>query len=755
MQTTSDLADSTDLVLIGGGHSHLTVIKQLAMRPLPGLRVTVISKDIHTPYSGMLPGLVAGHYSLDEAHIDLRTLCQWAGIRLFHSEVSGLDTVAQIIHCNNRPAVRYDVLSINCGSQPALHSIDGATNIGIAVKPIEPFLDHWQRLQQQLLQRQQTSVARYRIAVVGGGAASVEIALACQYRLSQQLTEHSMPEINLYCSDSVLLASHNSQVQHTMSQQLQQRGIAVHLNHRVVSATQLADSQQLLFESGQQHDCDDIFWALHAGSADWPSQSQLQCDQNGFISVNQYLQSGSHSNVFAAGDIAHFQPQPLAKSGVYAVRAGQQLSDNLRRYITGKPLKPFRPQRRFLSLLMTGDKQAVASRGGLCFGGSWVWRWKDFIDRRFMASFQRQTSANAAAVPADPAAPPATPAATSPAMRCGGCGAKVASSVLSKVMQQLEVYQQPDVVIGLDAPDDAAVINPPADKQWLQSVDYFRAFIDDPYLLGYIATNHCLSDLYAMGATPHSALAIATVPYASEKLVKDSLLQLMHGAVDSLNQQQTALIGGHSSEGAELGFGLSVNGTIDPQRLMTKTGLAVDDCLILSKPLGSGILLAANMQAQAQGRWVDEALQQMMISNRQAAAIFHHYQASACTDITGFGLLGHLLEMLNTSELSANLSLQQLPVLAGAAECASQGWLSSLQPDNQRAETALANAESFRQHRHYPLLFDPQTAGGLLAAVPAQHRDACLQALQQADCAQAAVIGTITNNEHRSTITLC
>jgi selenide,water dikinase len=720
------------------------------MRPIPGLRVTVISKDIHTPYSGMLPGLVAGHYRLDEAHIDLRTLCQWAGIRLFHSEVSGLDTTAQMIHCSNRPAVRYDVLSINCGSQPALHSIAGADKVGIAVKPIEPFLDHWQHVQQHLLRCQESSAARHRIAVVGGGAASVEIALACQYRLSQLLAEHNSPEINLYCSDSVLLASHNCQVQQTMSRYLQQRGITLHLNHRVVSANQTADSQQLLFESGGSSDCDEIFWALHAGSADWPRQSQLRCDQGGFISVNQYLQSCSHDNVFAAGDIAHFQPQPLAKSGVYAVRAGQQLSDNLRRFITGKPLKPFRPQRRFLSLLMTGDKQAVASRGGLCVGGRWVWRWKDFIDRRFMASFQRQASDNPATTSAQP-----DQSATAPAMRCGGCGAKVASTVLSRVMQQLEVYQQDDVAIGLNAPDDAAVINPPTGKQWLQSVDYFRAFIDDPYLLGYIATNHCLSDLYAMGATPHSALAIATVPYANEALLEDSLLQLMHGAVDSLNLQQTALIGGHSSEGAELGFGLSVNGTIDPQRLLTKTGLAVNDCLILSKPLGSGILLAANMQAQAQGRWVDAAIQQMMISNRQAADIFHHYQASACTDITGFGLLGHLLEMLKASELNATLTLQQLPVLAGAAECAAKGWLSSLQADNQRAETALANADSFRQHPHYPLLFDPQTAGGLLAAVPAHHRDACLHALQQADCAQAAVIGTITDSEHGATLTLC
>jgi selenide,water dikinase len=250
-----------------------------------------------------------------------------------------------------------------------------------------------------------------------------------------------------------------------------------------------------------------------------------------------------------------------------------------------------------------------------------------------------------------------------------------------------------------------------------------------------------------MGATPHSALAIVTVPYASEALVEDTLLQLMSGAVDALNEQQTALIGGHSSEGSELGFGLSVNGCIAPGKLLTKGALAKGQRLILTKPLGTGTLLAANMQGQAQGRWIENALQHMLISNRQAADIIHGHQATACTDITGFGLLGHMAEMLIAANVSATIELEKLPLLEGAIDCASRGWLSSLQPENIKGEKHLGNADAFKQHALYPLLFDPQTSGGLLAAVAEELAEQCVEELRAGDCPEAVIIGYITEGE--------
>jgi selenide,water dikinase len=727
------------LLLIGGGHSHLSVIKQLGMHPVAGLQVTVISKDIHTPYSGMVPGMIAGHYSHDDAHIDLRKLCEVSGISLIHDQVIEIDPEQQLVFCEQRPSLSYNWLSINIGSQPALTNIPGAENTGAAVKPISTFIRYWQ----DILETCRIDPKPRNIAIVGGGAASVEVALACQFQAQKELGVNSqLLKFSLLSGSTQLLPSHNQRVQHYMAKMLTDRGIELFLGHAVLDVGSSGNKQQLNFSNRQSSIVDEVIWAIHAGSPDWPRQAGLDCDKDGFIRVNQFLQSTSHNTIFAAGDIAHFDPQPLAKSGVYAVRAGKYLADNLRSMVSGKPLKPYRPQKSFLSILMTGNKQAIASKSQFSIAGEWVWRWKDFIDRGFMDKFRITPIINNGDKVVD-----------DDLMRCGGCGAKIGNSILSRVLEKLDVIENKDIEIGLNSPDDAAVINPPNGKQWLQTVDYFRAFIDDPYLLGRIATNHCLSDIYAMGGTPHSALAIATVPYASEELIENSLLQLMSGAVDSLNEQQTSLIGGHSSEGAELGFGLSVNGTIDRNSLLTKSNLHSGQVLVLTKPIGTGTLFAANMRGQAEGNWIDNALEQMLISNRLAASIIHQYGATACTDITGFGLLGHLLEMLNAAtNCSAQITMDSLPILTGADKTTQAGWLSSLHTENSRADRQLRNAEEFRHHPYYRLLFDPQTAGGLLAVLPADRINQCLDALHQADCPDACVIGSICLSDTRTEV---
>lgn len=739
MDVNNTVLESRDLVLIGGGHSHLFVVRMLGMKPIPGLRITLISRDIHTPYSGMLPGLIAGHYQYDDAHIDLRALCETAGIRLLEDEVISLNTREQLVVCHRRPAIHYDWLSINTGSQPNLSSIRGASDYGIAVKPIANFLHQWRHFVAKL--HHQT--ASKDIAVIGGGAASVEVALACQYHAQQLGIDRQQLSINLYSGSDQLLPSHNKRVRRYMAETLKQRGITLRLGHYVSSATRDGDNTLLHFKNGTQEKFDEVIWAINASAAEWPKQAGLSCNADGFITVDEKLRSISHNNVFAAGDVADFQSQSLAKSGVYAVRAGKFLSHNLRAAIMGEKLKRYKPQTRFLSLLMTGDKRAIASRGQFNITGKWVWRWKDSIDRRFMGLFNVATESNTL--------PPDLP---SPA-RCGGCGAKISNSVLSRVLSQLQTHSNNDVAIGLTSPDDAAVISPPAGKQWLQTVDYFRAFIDDPYLLGRIATNHCLSDIYAMGGTPHSAMAIATVPYAADTLIENTLLQLMSGAVESLNQHQTALIGGHSSEGAELSFGLSVNGVIDENKILTKGNIGSGQVLILTKALGTGTLLAANMQGQAKGRWISNAIAEMLISNQRAAEILINNGASACTDITGFGLVGHLAEMLEAAQqYSASLFINKIPALDGASDTAGRHWLSSLQPDNLAREPMISNASAYRNHALYQLLFDPQTAGGLLATMQASSAKQCVEELRKNGYTQANIIGSIDQVENAPFITI-
>jgi len=712
-----------ELVLVGGGHSHVAVVRRFGMCPVPGLRVTLLSRDVHTPYSGMLPGLLAGHYEFDDCHIDLRPLCEAAGVRLIHAEVSGLDRERRLVHLKGRPSLPYDWLSLNIGSRPALREIPGACEHGVAVKPIDRFLEHVR----ELLERLAGTPRACRILVVGAGAAGVEIALACDFRARRELGERAnQVRITLVSAADGILETHNRRVQRHFLRLLERRGIEVHCGERV----QAAVAGGLVLSSGAVIEGDEIVWAIHAGAPEWPRASGLSCDPRGFVRVDAELRSVDDPRIFAAGDIAAL-PVPVPKSGVYAVRAGRALERNLRRVALGQPPRPYRPQRRFLSLLSTGDRRAVASRGVLFAAGAWAWRWKDHIDRKFMRMYRAEALAPRAVEEL-------------PGMRCGGCAAKVGSDSLGRVMAALSPYPSEEVVSGLREADDAAVIAPPAGRRLVQSVDYFRAFIDDPYLFGRIAALHCIGDVVAMGAEPHSAMAVATIPYAAPSVMESTLAQLMQGALETLLHERTALIGGHSNEGAELAFGLSVNGFADAASLLPKSGLVDGQCLVLGKALGTGVLLAANMAVAAQGRWIDAALESMLLSPSPAMRLLRRFGATACTDVTGFGLLGHLREMLRASALGAELYPDALPALPGALESFEAGYRSSLYDSNRGQFAGIVNADALESSPVADLMLDPQTAGGLLAALPAERAADCVAALNAAGYRDACVVGRVS-----------
>ncbi len=742
-----------DLVLIGGGHSHAIVLKQFAMNPVPGVRLTLITNVSHTPYSGMLPGYVAGLYTFDECHIDLWPLCHSAGARLILDRASGLDLSHQRVHCAQHPPIAFDLLSIDIGSTPATTGIDGAEHL-IPVKPISKFLTRWDALVESLIGQPRSPLA---LAVVGGGAGGVELALAIEARfrrLSQQTQKARNLDIHLFQRGDKILPNRSQMMRRQVKRQLQQRRMMLHTGQKVTAIKSFKDSGSRpeghplsVVTQQDKLPCDAVFWVTGASAAPWIATSGLETDGQGFIAVNSALQS-SHPRVFAAGDIATLLEHPRPKAGVFAVRQGQPLYDNLRRSLLGQPLKPFIPQKQFLILVGTGDERAIASRGPFALGpSSLLWRWKDRIDRRFMAQFAPQ-EANAAA----DAAMASPSKGQAPIMSCGGCGAKVGSAALSAALTRVRVECSgvipADVVLGLEAADDAAVIRPPADQLWVQTVDYFPALIDDPFVLGQITAHHCLNDLWAMGASPHSVLAIATLPYATAAKHEELLYHLLSGLVKVLHQEGAALLGGHTIEGETLALGLTCNGTVPPERLLRKSGLQAGQSLILTKALGTGTLFAAAQQQRAKGRWIEGAIAAMLRSNAAAAACLQKYGAAACTDVTGFGLLGHLLEMVSATAdadaqpVGVTLMLNALPLLEGTADTLAQGIFSSLHPQNQQAEIRLHNPQQ-AQLPHYAALFDPQTSGGLLAAVPQEKAEPCLAALQALGYDHSAIIGTI------------
>lgn len=730
-----------DLVLIGGGHSHVAVLKSFGMRPMPGVRVTLIARDVLTPYSGMLPGFIAGHYSYDECHIDLARLATFARARLFHDEAVGIDLAAKHVLCAGRPPVPYDVVSLNIGSRPKQADVPGSAAHATPVKPIDDFAARWKRIVERVTEDERP----LRIGVVGGGAGGVELTLAMQYHLRRLLKGKGQDPDRLrfvMVTAGRLLPTHDARVEQIFGRVLQERAVDVRSDSEVVAV----EPGGVRCANGLEIALDEILWVTQAGAAPWLRQSGLACDENGFVRVRDTLQSVTDGDVFAAGDVAAVDDHPRPKAGVFAVRQGKPLAENLRRVLAGRPPKRFVPQSKFLSLISTGDKYAVASRGRWAAEGKRLWALKDWIDRRFMRKYSDLPAMAQAAGPA-PAAGVADAAALTEisaiAMRCGGCGAKVGSTTLSRVMARLNVTSRDEVVIGLDAPDDAALVRPSPGKALIQTVDYFRAFIDDPYVFGRIAANHSLGDVYAMGGEPQTALAIATVPYGLESKVEDDLFQMMSGALDILNGAGCALVGGHTSEGAELALGFAVTGAVAENDALRKAGLRPGQALILTKPIGTGTLFAAAMRHEAKGSWIDAALASMQVSARDAASCLRRFEVGACTDVTGFGLIGHLVEMTKPSGVDVELDLTSVPLLEGARETVEAGIFSSLQPQNLRVRRAVHEAQALAGDPRYALLFDPQTAGGLLAAVPDDRAEDCVAELRRLGYECAAIIGRV------------
>ncbi|MGE5269960.1 MAG: selenide, water dikinase SelD, partial [Thiohalocapsa sp.] len=523
-----------------------------------------------------------------------------------------------------------------------------------------------------------------------------------------------------------LLPSHNAGVQRRFARILRQRGIRVVADNPIVRV----DPGLLIAADGGAIAFDEALWVTEAAGAPWLAATGLPLDARGFVIVDEQLRSPTDAAVFAAGDVATMPAHPREKAGVYAVRAGPPLADNLRRALSGRRLRRAVPQRQALALIGTGDGAAVASRGSFVAQGRLLWRLKDWIDRRWMRRYTE--------LPAMTAEGPEAEAA----MRCGGCAAKVPAEVLRQVIARLDPAAGEAVEIGLGSPDDAAVIAFPGAPPLLQTVDFFRAMVSDPYLFGRIAANHALGDIYAMGGVPATALAIAAVPPARAAIVEQDLFHMLQGGSAVLRAAGAALVGGHSAEGAELALGFAVTGRTRGGRLLRKGGLKPHDRLILTKPLGTGVILAAEMRGVAAVRSVEAAIAAMLQSAAEASSCLAAHGATACTDVTGFGLLGHLLEMLAASEADARLDPDAIPALDGALALLRRGLASSLHAANASTLAALDEGAGPLDPAMAALLLDPQTAGGLLAGIPAERVEACLAELARQGY-QAAEIGVV------------
>ena len=694
---------------MGGGHSHALLLRRLAMYPLPGVRITLVSESSLSPYSGMLPGLIAGHYQVSDSHIDLWQLCRHANSRFVRDRASGLDCRNQTLLLSDGEPLHYDWLSLDIGATPDLDSVPGARQFATPVKPVAGFRQRWQNLLEEI-SRQPDNAA---ISVVGGGAGGVEMLFAIEQRLQREGIQASLQLL----TGGPLLPGYPSGLRKKVYRLLQQRQIRLHENQRISEVT----ASQLISENGEQHNYRFLLWCTGARAADWLGASDLATTEENFVRVGHDLRSLSADNVFAAGDCAWIEQAELPRAGVYAVRQAPVLADNLAAAVRGEKLRQYRPQRHFLSLLSAGNRYALGSRGSLSMAGGWVWRWKDRIDRKFMQQFSDLKPAMAT-MQDDASAP----------MHCAGCGSKVGPEALQEALRGLHSNTRPEIMADFRAGEDAAIMSWPAGQLLLQSQDYFPAFIDEPYLFGRIAALHALSDLHAMNARAHSTLATISVAYNHPRLQSRDLHQLMAGALRELNREHCTLLGGHTIEGPQMAAGFMVNGSAESGTLLRKGGAKPGHRLVMTKPLGTGILLAGLMHGKTRGPWLDAALESMLTSNADSATLLARYGASACTDITGFGLLGHLLEILDASGVQARLDSAAIAPLPGSFELLGQGIHSTLRPANDSALVRCEIPAPLQQHPRLALLTDPQTSGGLLATLPVQQLSACREAMANA-----------------------
>jgi selenide,water dikinase len=364
------------LLLLGGGHAHVQVVRAFAASPPPATAVALINNTRLTAYSGMLPGFVAGHYTRAESHIDLAALCSVCGVRFFEQEAHALDLAGRRV-MSVEGAHAYDVLSVDTGSTPPLDRIEGAHAHALPVKPVDRFIAAVEAMSSGDAAR-----APRAIAVVGAGAAGVELILALDHRLRQGRPA-ALPALRLVTDSARILEEFPSRARKLAVRILRRQGIGIHTG----APAARVDPAGIVLADGMRIEAERVLLTNGAQPHPMFAQAGLQTDRRGFIAVSAGLQSLSHPAVFACGDVAAVIEHPRPKAGVFAVRQGPPLARNLRRALAGEPPLPFVPQRRYLVLLSTGSKHAIATRNGLTVHGEWVWRWKDRIDRRFVALF--------------------------------------------------------------------------------------------------------------------------------------------------------------------------------------------------------------------------------------------------------------------------------------------------------------------------------------------------------------------------------
>lgn len=750
---------SKNVVLLGIGHTHASLIKNFAMSPIEKVNMIGISNFPNATYSGMLPGVLSGQYQPEQMEISLPRLASAAKVPLILESVTKIDLPNRTIHFQDRAKIRYDLLSIATGSKPiALPTKTGSNPLDqtlVSIKPMQTFLQRLEEAVERLVAQGESQSDPVQIDIVGGGLGSVELALCLPPTLHLFGLKENQYKIRLISGSKNPPSGCLASVSKKILKIFEKRKIQCVTGTSVVQG----GDGRLFLSNGESVKTDLCLFIGKSAPSDITNLIDVPKDESGFIITNDFLQSSNRPEVWAAGDSGSMKNYDLPKAGVYAVRQGPVMWENLKRWAKKLDPNPYTPQMDFLKLINTGDGSGIGQWKGISFQGKWVWNWKDRIDRKFMNMYQNPPQMMATDNPSDET--------NDHQMRCQGCGGKVGSASLRQVLDDLvEEFDREDQFSPIrkeSSSDDVSItLLPEKSKAAVTSVDTLPSPIEDPWYSGRIAVLHSLSDLWCSGVQPDQIHTSVEVPLGKPIGQQDYLWQVMHGICYELTKHKTKLSGGHSMEGPRLTISVTATGFTDHDSIpKPKVGAQPGDVLILTKGLGTGIVLAGSMQGKGHYLAYQAAIESMLTSNAIAMKLAADFDIHSMTDVTGFGLLGHLTEMLGGKDLSASLDHQAIAD-AGfpfVEDLINQSVFSTMRENNELFLDSTAFEDQWKNYQQaesneksadpksiaLELLLDPQTSGGILLTCPGDQQNLVLKILRSNN-QNARVIGEIHKN---------
>lgn len=724
---------TNDLVLIGGGHSHLSVLMKLSKKPINGNRITLITNEIDTPYSGMIPGYIEGIYSWRDSHIDLYRLCLKLNVRFIHAEVERVSAYEKEIYFKDRPKIKFDVLSINTGIQSNNREIKGAAKYCLPVKPISKLTNNFLN-----------KITNFKsIAFIGGGAGSVELALAIKKRF---LNINQDIKITIITGKRGLLSTFPQKTKLTSLKTLEKFKIDIIEYKRVLEVK----PKQIILSDKSLLKIDKAILSTNSMTPKWLAKSDILLTKDNYILVNKSFQT-NYKYVFASGDVIDFNNQNLKKAGVFAVRSGKPLAINIRKFILGKKLVEYKFNKNYLALIGTSKRSAIATKYNLTFNSRFFFYLKKYIDQNFIKKFsdfriRKKFTLDALKTDVLNIFVKHKEKITdeNDIMQCKGCAAKVPLNALKQALPK-------DIV---STSEDAVSV--PGHPELYQTVDMISSIITDPFLLGKIAANHSISDMVSVNSKITSAMMILQLPLSKTEINSRDLEQVLLGANEIFKTIDCPLIGGHTMIGKDkdpiIGFSILGQKQKKIKIVKNRRKIKTKDLLILTEKIGSGLIFAGINNYLIDSYFQIDVIKQMIKGNLNFGKISNQLNILSMTDITGFGLANHLLNLIKRDNSKTGLTIypNKIPLFEGVNECLNKDIKSSLFKSNydiaqkdiiyKRDKSKLDN-----------ILYDPQTVGGIAFIIPQEEKYKHFKVLKENNI-KFTEIGFVNNIENKIAI---